>query len=87
MSCGGFEVGGVFGIEPVLGVAGDEGEVADVLVEIGQREFDAGRQTLEQRGVGVLLRLKVVEGDAGEIGDDQPAGNLAVAPVSLRPRM
>ena len=79
----GFEVRGVFGIEPVLGVAGDEGEMADVFVEVGQREFDAGRQAVEQRRVGVLFRFKIVEGDAGEIRDDQPAGNLAVAPGIL----
>jgi hypothetical protein len=60
-----------------------EGEVADVLVEIGQRELDSGRETIEQRGVGVLLRFEIVEGDAGEIGDDQPAGNLAVTPGVL----
>jgi hypothetical protein len=39
----GFEIGGVFGIEPVLGVTGNEGEVVDVFVEIGERELDAGR--------------------------------------------
>ena len=64
-------------------VAGNEGEVADVFVEVGQREFDARRQAMEQRRVGVLLRFEIVEGDAGEIGDDQPAGNLAVAPGVL----
>jgi len=75
----GFEVGGVFGIELVLGVAGNEGEVADVLVEVGQRKLNGRREALEQRGVGVLFRFEIVQGDAGEIGDDQPTGNLAVA--------
>ncbi len=79
----GFEVGGVFGIEPVLGVAGDKREVADEFVEVGQREFDGGRQAQEQRRVRVLLRLQIVEGNAREIRDDQPAGNLAVAPGVL----
>jgi hypothetical protein len=64
---GSFQVRRVFGIEPVMGVAGDEGEVADVLVQIGQRELDTGRKALQQWGVGVLLRFKVVEGDAGKI--------------------
>jgi hypothetical protein len=56
----GLEVRGVFRVEPVMAVAGNESEVADAFVEIGQREFDAGRQALEQRGTGVLLRFKVV---------------------------
>jgi len=84
---GGFEVRRVFGIEPVLGVAGNESEVADVFVKVGQRELDAGRQAPEQRRIRVLLRLQIVEGDAVEIRDNQPAGNLAVAPGILSPRM
>ena len=79
----GFEVGGVFGVKLVIRVAGNEREVVDVFVEVGQSEFDARRQTVKERRVGVLFWFKIVEGDAGEIRDDQPAGNLAVAPGIL----
>jgi len=43
----------------------------------------AAQHLLEQRRVRVLLRLQIVEGDAVEIREDQPAGNLAVAPSVL----
>ena len=52
-------------------------------MEVGQREFDARRQTIEQRRVGVLFWFKIVECDASEIRYDQPAGNLSVAPGIL----
>jgi hypothetical protein len=44
----------------VLAVAGDEGEVPDVLVEFGGGRCGRGAAGFE-----------VVEGDAGEVGDDE----------------
>lgn len=64
----GLEVGGVFGVELAGLVAGDEGEVADVFVEVGEGELE---------GVGVVF--EVVEGDSGEIGDDDVAGGVVGA--------
>jgi len=51
----------------VLGVAGDESEMADVLVQDGQGKLDARRQALEERLAGVLLGFEVVEGEAGSV--------------------
>ena len=75
----GLDVGGVFWVELLLLVAGDEGEAADVLVQIGEGEDDGGRLAFEQWEIGVLFRLEVVEGDALEIGDDEPAGHFLFA--------
>ena len=35
------EIRRVFGVEAMMGVAGDEGEMANEFVKVGQREFDA----------------------------------------------
>ncbi|MEI6607169.1 MAG: hypothetical protein WCP35_17795 [Verrucomicrobiota bacterium] len=42
-------------------------------MEVLEREFDRRGKPLEQGQVGVLLRFEIVEGDAIEIGDDEPA--------------
>ncbi len=62
---GGADVGGVLGVEFVLFVAGDEGEVADVSVEVGEGE-----------DVGFAVFVEVVEGDALEVGDNEVAGEV-----------
>lgn len=78
---GGFFVGGVFGVELVLPVARHEKEVADVLVQFGQRKLEGGREALEQGCVGVWLGFEVVDGDALEVGDDEVAGDFFAAPA------
>ena len=52
----------------------------DVFVKIGQREFD-GRHApvVEERQVALVFRLQIVQGDAGEVGDDDVAGNFICA--------
>ena len=47
-----------------------------------KREIERGRKALEERGVGVLLGLKVVDGDALEVGDDEVAGRFFFAPAA-----
>ena len=44
---GGFEVGGVFGVELVLRVAGHEGEMPDMFVEVGERKLNGGREAFQ----------------------------------------
>jgi len=78
---GGFEVDGILVGEAVLFVAGDEGEGVDVFVELGEREFEGMDRSTSvccsgccgwgQRRFG--LGFEVVEGDAGEVGDDDIA--------------
>ena len=68
-----FLVRGVFGIEFVLLVSRDEKEMSDVLVEVREGKLERRREALEQGKVGVLLWLKVVDGDALEIGNDEVA--------------
>src|SRR6185437_14112958 len=73
-------VDGVLFFKLVLLVAGNEGEVVDVLVKIGQREFGGVNEAIIQQGQGALvIRLKVMQGDAGEIRDDYIARNFIFA--------
>lgn len=77
----GFDVDRVLLFVGVLLVAGDEGEVVDVAVKIGERKFN-GRAApfVEERQVALFLRLKVVQRYAREIGDDDVARDFGVAP-------
>jgi hypothetical protein len=64
----------------VLLVAGDEGEVMDVFVKIGERKFN-GRAApfVKERQVALFLRLQVVQGNPREIGDNDVARNFITA--------
>ena len=63
----------------VLLVAGDEGEMLNVPVEFGQRKLDACNATaVEERQLSLLFRLQVVQGDAGEVGNDHVARNFVL---------
>ena len=56
---GGFEVDGVLVGKPMLLVAGDEGEGVNVLVELGQREFEG-----LDRSADILVRTNVRRGSS-----------------------
>jgi hypothetical protein len=73
----GFDVDRVFFLERVLLVAGNEGEGVNVAMKISERKFN-GRAPpfVEERQVALFLRLKVVQRDAREIGDDDVAREL-----------
>ena len=80
-----FDVDGVLFLELVLLVAGDEGEGVDVLVEFGQRELQSRRRGVCRRAAGrAVLGLQIVQGDAGEIGDDDVARDFLVAALRRR---
>ncbi len=76
---GGLDVGGVLGVEFLLFVAGDEGEAADVFVEIAEGEDDGGGLALEQGEIGILFGFEVVEGDAFEIRNNEPTRDFFFA--------
>lgn len=75
----GDEIGWIFGVEFVGFVARDEGEVADIFMEIFEGELVRGRESLEERELGVLLGFEVVDGYFLKVGDDEPAGKFLVA--------
>src|SRR6185437_8538661 len=55
----------------------------DVLVEIGQRKFERGDATARNtREAFLLFRFEIIEGDAGEVGNDDVARSIVHAPVS-----
>ena len=73
----GFDVDGVLLLEGVLLVAGNEGELVDVAVEIGEGKLvrDAA-PVVKQRQVVLFFRLKIVQGDPGKIRNDDVAWNF-----------
>ena len=73
---GGFDIGGIFGVEFALAQAEDEGETVDVFVEVRDWESEGGG--------GSFFRFKVVEGNALEIRDDDEAGDLLFTPGVLQ---
>ena len=79
-----FDVGRVFLLDAVGAVSRHEAEGVDVLVQVLQGKIERGRQALEKRQLGVLLRLKVMEGDLVEIADNEVTGSLVVAPAILQ---
>ena len=63
----------------MLLVAGNEGELVDLAVQLGQRKLDAGDAVAgEQRQGAILLRLQVVQCDAGEVGNNHVARHLVL---------
>ena len=76
----GLDINGVLLLKFVLLVAGDEGEGVDVAMEIGERKFGGGDAGLvEQRQVTRVFGFQIVQGDAGKVGDDDVAGDVASA--------
>ena len=77
----GFNVDRVLLVKFVLLVAGNESEVVNVPVEIGERKFNRGNAaTFEQRQVDVFFRFQIVQRDAREIGNDDVARNSFTRP-------
>ncbi len=73
----GFNVDRVLLLKLVLLVARDECEGMNVFVEISQRKFDARHAPVaEEREMSLVLRLEVVQGDAGKVGNDDVSGNF-----------
>ena len=69
------EIRGIFGIELLLFIAGNEGEGVNVAVQVGQHEFGLIDPAVgEQRKRPLVFRLQVVQGDAAE-----GFGNIACA--------
>jgi hypothetical protein len=82
----GFDVDRVFFLVGMLLVAGNEGESVDVFVKIGERKFNGcAAPFVEERQVALFLRLKVVQRDAREIGDDDVARDFGVTFSALWP--
>ena len=77
---GGFEVGRVFGIAAHGFLAAHEGELADVAVQVAQSELGEAERTpvVEERQVFLVLRLKIVERQAGEVAENHVARHLVV---------
>ena len=79
----GFEVDRVLVLELVLFVAGDERESVDVPVELSQGELDGGdAELVEEREVALVVGLQIVDGDAGEVGEDDVAGDFLLATLA-----
>ena len=65
---GGFDVRRVFGVELVLLVTGDESEVPDVLVQVG-----------DGKGDGFAIAFEVMQGDLLKVRDDEVARDFLAA--------
>ena len=76
----GLNIDRVLFFEFVLLVAGDECEVVNVAVKLGERKFGGGNATHSKRGRTLFFGLQIVQGDAGEIGNDDIARNFIHAP-------
>ncbi|MDR2675534.1 MAG: hypothetical protein LBC18_11930 [Opitutaceae bacterium] len=78
---GGLFVGRVFGVEFMLFITSDEGEVAGMIVEFREGNFHKriGTSVVEKREVALVVGFKVVETDADKIGDDDVARDFIVA--------
>lgn len=75
-----FDVDGTLLDEFVLLVAGEEGELVDVVAKIGEGKFDGADAAVVEKGkIELVLGFKVVQGDAGEVRNDDVARNLFVA--------
>ncbi len=76
----GLDIDRVFFLVSMLLVAGNEREGVDVAMKICERKFN-GRPApfVEERQVALFLRLKVVQRDAREIGNDDVARDFGVA--------
>ena len=73
------EIDRVVVLEAVLLVAGNEGELVDIAVQVGKRKF--GRLdpvSGKQRQRPLVFRLQIVQGEAGEVGDDDVARHLVL---------
>src|SRR6185437_463093 len=73
-------VDGVLLFKFMLLVPRNEGEVVDVFVKVGQRELEGVNAAIIQQGQWALvIRLKVVQGDASKIRDNYVARNFIFA--------
>jgi hypothetical protein len=76
----GFDVRGVLVDESVLLVSSEEGKVIDVVMKIGEGEFDGTEGTIiEEREAPLVVGLQIVEGDACEVRDDDVTRDFFVA--------
>src|SRR5579872_2998376 len=74
------DVDRVLFFELVLLVARNEREPVDMLVKISKRKLDGvDAAVVEKRERTLVLRLKIVQRDVCEVGDDHISGNLADA--------
>jgi hypothetical protein len=79
----GLDVDGVVIGKLVLRVSGDEGKKMDVLVEFREWKLNGdGAACIEERKDALIVRLKVVQGNAGEIRDNNVTGNLVHAAIA-----
>jgi hypothetical protein len=70
-------VDGVLFFKLMLLIAGNESEVVNVLVKVSQRKFKGVNAAgIKQGQRALVIGLKIVQGDAGEIGDDYIARNF-----------
>ena len=76
----GFNVDRVLFHEFVLLVAGDECEGVDTVMKFGDGEFERFDAAAGEEGqVSLRFGFKVMERDAGEVGNDDVAGDFVVA--------
>jgi len=91
------DVDGVLLLESMLLVAGDEGEVVNVFVQLAKWEFNGVDATIvEEREFALVFGLQIMESDAGEVGNDDVtwyfvhpplADEVANVPEGLRLRL
>ncbi len=80
-----FEIEIVLRLERGDLIAGDKGEQADVIFELGERELLAGKAPVaEVREYALLVGLQVVEGKSFEVGKKNVARDFITAPDRLK---
>ena len=76
----GFNIDWVLLLKFMLLVAGNEREVLDVAVKIGEWEFVGDAAFLvEQRQVALFFRLQIMQGNPREIGDNDVTRDFVAA--------
>ena len=81
----GLNVDGILLFELVLLITWDKREGVNMLVEVSKRELN-GRNSpiVKQRKIFLFVGFKIVQGDAGEVGNDDVAQNSSMRPSRAR---
>src|SRR5260370_6039681 len=69
----------------MLLIARNECKSMDGFVKVSQRKFDGSHATVvKERQLALVFGLKIVQGDAGKVGNDHVAGNFIFAALARK---